>query len=142
MAFSSSSSSSTLSCTPNVTPLIDVLLVLLIIFMVIVPVAPRGLESLLPSPSTPSQASPEPPPLVLEVSAARGGHGVVYRLDGRVRDLPELQASLREGAARSVDPSLLIGGDPALDYGVVASVLGEAKDAGIQRIGLLPRHRK
>ncbi len=51
MAFTSSTS--TLSCTPNVTPLIDVLLVLLIIFMVIVPVSPRGLESLLPTPANP-----------------------------------------------------------------------------------------
>jgi len=31
----------------NVTPLIDVLLVLLIIFMVIVPVTPKGLETLV-----------------------------------------------------------------------------------------------
>ena len=35
----------------NVTPLIDVVLVLLIIFMVIVPVTPKGLNSLLPQPS-------------------------------------------------------------------------------------------
>ena len=34
----------------NVTPLIDVLLVLLIIFMVIVPVTPKGLETLVPLP--------------------------------------------------------------------------------------------
>ncbi len=34
----------------NVTPMIDVLLVLLIIFMVIVPVTPKGLETLVPQP--------------------------------------------------------------------------------------------
>jgi biopolymer transport protein ExbD len=41
----------------NVTRLIDVLLVMLIIFMVIVPVMPRGLNSALPSASTPVEGA-------------------------------------------------------------------------------------
>ena len=49
MAFSTTGTSGGegLSSEINVTPLIDVLLVMLIIFMVIVPVVPRGLNSVL-----------------------------------------------------------------------------------------------
>ena len=43
----------------NVTPMIDVLLVLLIIFMVIVPVTPKGLNTLIPQPPKNHEDTPD-----------------------------------------------------------------------------------
>jgi biopolymer transport protein ExbD len=59
MAFSTTGISGGASLTSeiNVTRLIDVLLVMLIIFMVIAPVMPRGLNSALPSASTPLEGA-------------------------------------------------------------------------------------
>ena len=138
MAFSSSSSS--LSATPNVTPLIDVLLVLLIIFMVVVPLTPHGLESLLPETSSniPQRAQPEP--LVLRIAKAPNGvHALTYRLNGVTLDLPQLRVALRDAQAQSVQRSILVAGDPALDYGPVANLVSEAHHVGFNSIGLLPR---
>jgi hypothetical protein len=56
----------------NVTPMIDVLLVLIIIFMVITPIAPRGLNAVVPP-----QADTPPPPGVIPrdivISVAKNG---------------------------------------------------------------------
>ena len=137
MAFSSSSSA--LSATPNVTPLIDVLLVLLIIFMVIVPIAPHGLESLLPQPSPALQAV-EPSPLRLEIlSPGRPDLRALYRLNGRDVTLPELRTLLRRAQSGSSQRSIFISGDPKLDYEPVVAAVSEAHLAGFRSIGLLTR---
>src|SRR5271167_4775013 len=54
----------------NVTPMIDVLLVLLIIFMVIVPVTPRGLNTLIPQPpKNKDQSEPNDRTIVVQIQA-------------------------------------------------------------------------
>src|SRR5260370_10934390 len=82
MAFSTNGTSggASLSSEINVTPLIDVLLVLLIIFMVIVPVMPRGLNSVLPSPANSGVAEVAEHPILVEVE--QNQTAVRYMVDG------------------------------------------------------------
>ena len=83
MAFSTNDSSgrTSLSAQINVTPLIDVLLVMLIIFMVIVPVVPRGLNSIIPSTSRAS-ASDEVVNHPILVQIELDGSLPRYKIDG------------------------------------------------------------
>ncbi len=137
MAFSTTGTSrgKGLSSEINVTPLIDVLLVMLIIFMVIVPVMPRGLNSVLPSPATHGTAEVTEPPVLVQVE--QGQTAVRYVVDGvwmeRNEVAPRLLALLSKRSVRQV----LLKGEAKLDFGVVAGVIDAGKAAGAESIGLL-----
>jgi len=62
----------------NVTPLIDVLLVLLIIFMVIVPVTPKGLQTLVPQPPK-NKTQDQPNDRTIVVQVLSNGAGAVLQ---------------------------------------------------------------
>src|ERR1700735_378069 len=98
----------------NVTPMIDILLVLLIIFMVIVPVAPRGLEALVPQP--PKNPQQQPPnndrTIVVQVlcnSPACGG-SPLYKINETDVNHSELLAKLQEIYANRAERVMFIKG--------------------------------
>jgi biopolymer transport protein ExbD len=113
----------------NITPLVDVMLVLLIIFMVAAPLLSRPLALDLPR-FTPD---PPPPPEVvrLRIDPDGGLHWNGSPLPGSALD-----AMLRIEAGRDVLPLLALDVAPDTDYAHVARVLGRARAAGFENIGL------
>lgn len=133
MAFSTNSTSGNgLSSEINVTPLIDVLLVMLIVFMVIVPVMPRGLDTVLPS----SRAgSGDALPVLVEVKQELGS--VRYSVDGAGLGWADVTPRLTELLARRSTRLVLLRADAALSYSVVSGVIDAGHAAGAESVELI-----
>ena len=122
----------------NVTPLIDVLLVLLIICMVITPLTPKGLEAAVPAPKT-DQTSTEPEdPVVLRlVQAGPGSDQPDIRINQQAVSWDELKTRLTGIYQRRSNRVLFVQGDRSVDFLHVAAVMDQARQSGVERVGLL-----
>jgi biopolymer transport protein TolR len=117
----------------NMTPMIDVLLVLIIIFMVIAPIAPRGLEAVIPqqSTSTPPESVPSRD---IVISIGKDQSISINRLPvGRDALHGRLAALYRNGAGNH----LFVRGARDLEYREIVQVIDAARAAGWDRIGLM-----
>ena len=122
----------------NVTPLIDVLLVLLIIFMVIVPITPKGLNTLIPQP--PKDKSNPPPDndrtIVVQVISNKGG-APGYKINDDDFSKAALEPKLAEIFSTRSEKVMFVKGDGDLDYGKVAEVIDMGHQADVDNIGLI-----
>src|SRR6185437_544150 len=122
----------------NVTPLIDVLLVLLIIFMVIVPITPKGLNTLIPQP--PKDKSNPPPDndrtIVVQVLSNKGAPPS-YKINEDDFAKAALEPKLEEIFSTRQEKVMFVKGDGDLDYGKVAEVIDMGHEANVDNIGLI-----
>jgi biopolymer transport protein TolR len=115
----------------NVTPFVDVMLVLLIIFMVSAPLMQTGVNVNLPV----SKAG--------QVTEGRDRATLVLRankqieLNQKVLNRSELKARLSAMVKAKPDLQVLVQADRNLSYGFVAAVMGDARSANVQRLGLM-----
>jgi biopolymer transport protein ExbD len=120
----------------NVTPLVDVMLVLLIIFMITVPMLSHKIPIDLPQPQPPPEVPPPPPPDPIRLQVQAGGQ--LFWNDEPVTE-EALQAQLRVIGSKAVDqqPELDIRPDRNTKYQLVATVMADAKNAGMIKIGFV-----
>ena len=113
----------------NVTPLVDVMLVLLIVFMVTMPVMTHSLNVNLPSNQGSVKVKADQTTR-LEVDASGG-----YRLNDQAVSADELLKLLQQSNLK--DATLAIAADKNVPYDYVARAISAARQAGIEKVGLI-----
>ena len=117
----------------NVTPLVDVMLVLLIIFMITAPLAQHKIKVELPIAALakpPDEAPSQPITLTVRDT------GELYWNDEPITEAA-MQAQLRVAAQRTPQPEMQIRADRDTEYQIVASVMTDAKNAGMVHVGFI-----
>jgi biopolymer transport protein TolR len=125
----------------NVTPLIDVLLVLIIIFMLIVTQSKeKGLNAQIPQPPAKPNSAPEPVrTIVIQVGEAKSGDVPLLKINQQDVSWPDLKVQLQDIFKQRAEKVAFVQGDDGVDFEYVADVIDTARDAGVARVGLLPK---
>jgi biopolymer transport protein ExbD len=127
----------------NVTPLIDVLLVLIIIFLVIqTQLRHQGLEAEIPQPADPAkQAAPEPTrTIVIQLQEGMDkGDAPTVKINSEEVSWTELEPRLFDIYKRRAEKVAFVEGDDGVEFRFVADVIGQAREAGVTSVGLMPK---
>jgi len=112
----------------NVTPFVDVMLVLLVIFMVTAPLMQQGVDVNLPK----AKGKELPPDERISLVIKRDG--TVY-----MNDTPVSMVQMRQKleAISKLNPNVFLKADKDVPYGLVVEVMGEIKEAGIEKLGMI-----
>lgn len=112
----------------NVTPLVDVMLVLLIIFMVTAPLLQQGVDVNLPK----AKGKDLPPEERITIVIKKGGN--IFMNDNPV-SINDMVKKL--SAISKLNPNVFLKADKDVPYGLVVEVMGEIKEAGIEKLGMI-----
>jgi biopolymer transport protein TolR len=112
----------------NVTPFVDVMLVLLVIFMVTAPLMQQGVDVNLP------QAKGKDLPPEERISIIIKKDRSIYMNDTPVT-MPAMKQKLVE--ISKMNPNIFLKADKDVPYGLVVEVMGEIKEAGIEKLGMI-----
>jgi biopolymer transport protein TolR len=124
----------------NVTPLIDVLLVLIIVFMVVVSMSKqKGVEAQIPQPA---QDTGQPPPvrtIVIEVEWNAKSGKPTLKINQDDVAWNELEPRLHDIFKQRAERVAFVKGNDDVDFEYVADVIDMAREAGVDRVGLLTK---
>ena len=122
----------------NVTPLIDVLLVLIIMFMVVVSMSKEnGLKAQIPQPAQASQPPEVVRTIVIQIAWGGKDQPPVLKINQDNVSWDDLHGRLHNIFKQRAERVAFVKGDDDVDFEYVADVIDIARDAGVDRVGLL-----
>lgn len=113
----------------NVTSLVDIMMVLLVIFMLAAPLLQTGVQVKLPTAKSVAIKENE----AIVVTVAKDGAVFVNGAPSSLAAIGSTLTTMRESGEERV----FVRGDTDVPYGVVLSVIGEIKAAGITNVGMI-----
>jgi biopolymer transport protein TolR len=128
----------------NVTPLIDVLLVLIIVFMVVVSMSKtKGLPAQIPEPAQDdhSQTIPIDRTIVIQVVWGAEKQPPTLKVNQETVKWEDLHGRLHDIFKLRAERIAFVRGDDDVDFEYIADVIDIARDAGVDRVGLLTKDR-
>ncbi len=128
----------------NVTPLIDVLLVLIIVFMLVVSMSKtKGLEAQIPQPAPADKSQPVPidGTIVIQVAWNTQGQTPALKINQEAVKWDDLRSRLHDIFKIRAERIAFVRGDDDVDFEYVANVIDIAREASVDRVGLLTRDR-
>lgn len=134
MSTGGGSSISAVSPDINVTPMADIMLVLLIIFMITTPLLQEGIQVNKPKARN-AQEAPEIEAEDATIITITRDKSIYVNAD--LVPLDKLVDKVTERVAVAMDKPLFVKSDVATPYGTVVEVINRARDAGVERIGVM-----
>ena len=129
----------------NVTPLIDVLLVLIIVFMVVVSMSKtKGLEAQIPQPAQDetNQTVPIDRTIVIQVVWGAQNQPPALKVNQDNVKWEDLQNRLHDIFKIRAERIAFVRSDDDVDFEYVANVIDIAREAGVDRVGLLSKEQQ
>ncbi len=110
----------------NVTPFVDVMLVLLVIFMITAPLLQQGIDVNLPN----AKGEELSPTERIVITVKQDGKIYLNKSSVTVQ-------TLKSKFKGKSDKDVFLKADKKVSYGVIVSIMGELREAGIERLGMI-----
>jgi len=126
----------------KVTPLIDVLLVLIIVFMVVQSMTTtKGLEAHIPQAAQDDKSQPVPVDRTIVIQVVWGARDQppALKINQETVKREDLQSRLHNIFKIRAERIAFVRGDDDIDFEYVADIIDIARNAGLNRIGLLTK---
>lgn len=120
----------------NIIPLVDIMLVLLIIFMVTAPMLNNGMEVDLPQVNEATNVDMDDKDTVLSIQA----DGKIYIDQNKESfSINSIENPLVKAFKGKKDKVLYLKADSGIQYGYVVKIMGAARRAGVEKIGMITK---